>query len=241
MPALVWNPKDPAETVARMSDWTVELAGDTIASYDLAISSGDATISKEESTVSTITAWIEGGTDATATEFLFTVTTASGQILTREYTLLVSAGANAAQPTTTIKRTLVGQAYTECALNGWEYDVTPEEQNTALTRLDMLMWELRGRGIELSYNFPAAMGGGDLADELGCPDQAFYGLSVLLALRLCPTMMKRMSVESNRALNDAMKALRAANSNPLPTVQLRPGTPLGSGNRPWATQYPFAV
>jgi hypothetical protein len=237
----VWNPKDPAETVAYPDDWTNELAGDTIASYVLTITSGDATILKQENSPSTITAWVKGGTDQTTTTFKTVVTTSTGQVLIREYSLLISAGANSFQPTTTTKRDLIGQAYTECALNGWEYDIDPEELDKALTRLDMLCAELIGRGINIGYNAPASIGQGDMDDALGCPDQAFFGLAVLMAQRLCPTMGKKLSQESREALNAAMKAVRASAAVLVPSMVLARGTPLGSGNRFWAPYRRFSA
>lgn len=240
MPATIWNPKDPAETVAYSDDWTNELAGDAIASYTLVIDSGDATILKDESSPSTITAWIEGGTDATTTLFTATVTTDSGQVLIREYSLLVSAGANSFQPTTTTKRSLIGQAYIEVALNGWEYDISPEEMDKALVRLDMLCAELALRGIDINYNAPSAVGFGDLDDDLGCPDGAFFGLAILLAKRLCPSMGKKLSMESREALDAAEKALRASARSLVPSMGLGRATPLGTGNRTWPN-YPFSL
>ncbi len=240
MPATIWNPKKPTETVAYSDDWTNELAGDAIASYTLVIDSGDATILKDESSASTITAWIEDGTDGTTTLFTATVTTDSGQILIREYSLLVAAGANSFLPTTTTKRSLIGQAYIEVALNGWEYDIGPEELEKALVRLDMLSSELVLRGIDINYNAPSAIGFGDLDDELGCPDGAFFGLAILLAKRLCPSMGKKLSMESREALDAAEKALRASAKMLVPNMRLARSTPLGSGNRTWPL-YPFSV
>lgn len=233
---IIWNPKDPAQTVAYPDDWTNELAGDAIASYTLVVDSGDATILKDESSASTITAWISGGTDTTTTAFTATVTTDSGQVLIREYSLLISAGANSFLPTTMTKRDLIGHAYTECALNGWEYDITPEEMDKALTRLDMLAADLTGRGLNIGYNAPSAVGQGDLDDDLGCPDQAVFGLSVLMAQRLCPTMGKKLSQESRETLNAAMKSLRASATSLVPSMRLARNTPLGSGNR-WGRFY----
>lgn len=238
MPALIWNPKDPGETVAYPDDWSNELGADTIASYTLVIDSGDATILKDENSPSVITAWVQGGTDGTTTLFTATVTTSTGQILIREYSLLVSAGANSFQPTTTTKRSLIGQAYIEVALNNWEYDIEPEEMDKALTRLDILAAELVGRGISIGYNAPSVIGQGNLDDELGCPDQAFFGLAVLLAQRLCPSMGKKLSQESRETLNAAMKAVRSAAVVLVPSMTLAHGTPLGSGNRCWPGMWP---
>lgn len=241
MPAFTWNAKPPGETVAYVADWTSELGDDSIASYTLTIESGDALISKQENSASVVTSWIKAGTDGTTTLFLMTVSTSSGQILTREYSLLVADGANSFQPTSTTKRMLIEQMFAECGVNDWELDIQPDETDAALRRLDALMWELMGRGIDIGYNFPVGIGQGDIADELGCPDQAFYGLATLGAERLCPTMGKTQSKESRIALNAAMKAVRSAAVTLAPNAQLARGTPLGAGNRAWPARYPFAV
>lgn len=229
--AEIWKPKDPDETVAYVVDWASQLGDDTIASYTFVVSTGDATIANTVQSSQAFKFYIAGGTDDTTTTFLNTITTTSGQVLERLFSLYVGDGQSSFLTTSTTKRQLVEQMFTECALNGWEYDLTPEEKDTALTRLDALMWELRGRGIDVGYNFPNSIGGGSLNDDLGCPDQAFFGLSVLGAKRLCPTMGKTLSKESREALNDAMKAVRAAASGFIPSLSLAPGTPLGAGNR----------
>lgn len=147
-------------------------------------------------------------------------------------------------PTTTAtstatKRQLVQQAFSECAINGWEYDVTPEEKDLALTRLDALMHELKALGLDLSYNFPTAIGSGSLNDQLGCPDGAFSGLGLMLAFRFAPTTRKAMSVESRLARQEAMRAIRACAAYSPPSVSLAGGTPLGAGHRYSATFQPF--
>lgn len=144
-------------------------------------------------------------------------------------------------PATATKRQLVEQAYNECMINGWELDITPEEKAMALTRLDMLMNELAGRGLSLNYNFPTAIGGSNLNDTLGCDDQAFYGLAVLLAERLAPTTGKTQSLASRQALDAAMKAVRAMAQQLVPTVHYGNGTAWGSGNKPWSQRYPFVA
>lgn len=121
--------------------------------------------------------------------------------------------------------------FVECGLNGWEYDITPEEKDRALTRLDAFMWELKGRGIDVAYNFPAEIGSGDLDDALGCPNEAFYGLATLGGERLSPSMGKTQSKESRIALHNAMKAVRAVSVNQVPTITQPLDTQLGSGRR----------
>lgn len=241
MSETTWKPKDPAETVAFPDDWTDELGDDGIADYAFTRTAGTATISKTELSGAMFRYWIAGGVDGETSTFKNVVTTGSGQILQRTFSLLIQSGADSFHPTSTTKRMLVEQMFNECSLNGWEYDITAEEKDVALTRLDALMWELRGRGLDLNYNFPAGIGQGSLNDDLGCPDQAFFGLSILGALRLCPTMGKKLSGESRQAMNDAMKAVRSAAAVLVPSMSLAPGTPLGSGNKPWSTRYPFTL
>lgn len=239
MTNAVWRPKDPDETVAYPVDWTEQLGSDPIVSFTFVVTSGDATILKDGQYGQVIKAWVQGGTDGTETAFLNTVTTASGQVLERSFSLYVAEGENSYLPASTTKRQLVEQMYVECGLNGWEYDIQPEEKDKALQRLDMLMWEMHGRGLDLDYNFPTGIGAGNLDDELGCPDQAFFGLSVLGAQRLCPTMGKVLSRESRETLNNAMKAVRSA-CRIAPTSMLRPGTPLGGGARQFGWGWPGA-
>lgn len=234
---IVWNPKDPGETVAYSTDWTDQLAGDAIASYTFTVVSGNATIASQTLAGSVLTFVIAGGAANTTTTFLNTVTTAGGQILERHFSLYAAANADSFHPATTTKRMLVDQMFNEVALNNWELDISPDEQELALKRLDALMWELKGRGVDLGYNFPTAIGSGSLSDALGAPDQAFFGLAVLGAQRLCATMGKTFSKESRETLATAMKAVRAAAFVLVPSVDYSPGTPVGAGNR-W-TFYPF--
>jgi hypothetical protein len=236
----IWPAKDSNETVAYVADWTDQLGTDQIASYTTVIT-GAATIARESLAIKQISYLIAGGTSGASNSFLIRITTKAGQILERTYTLLVLDDASSFRPTTTTKRTLVDAMFNEVALNGWELDITPEEKDTALTRLDGLMWELSGRGMDLGYNFPDGIGQGNLADELGCPDQAFNGLAIMGAHKLCPTMGKKLSQESREALSHAMKAVRSASNGFVPSVSLPKGTPLGSGNKPWSTRYPFQL
>lgn len=237
----VWPPKDPGETILYTADFTDRLSDDTIDSYTASISSGDVTISNRVMGATTIQFLLAGGTAATTSVLSLAVTTKAGQIFLADYSVYVGTGETAFRTTSATKQQLVDAAYNDVALNGWELDITPEEKDTALTRLDTLMWELFGRGLDLGYNFPTGIGAGNLSDDLGVPDQAFNGLSILLARKLCPTMGKKLSQESREAVDDGMKAVRSAAINPVPFMQLPKGTPLGSGGKPWTTRYPFAM
>lgn len=237
---IIWTPKHPAETVAFLIDWSEQVGDDHIASHTFTRTAGDATITKSTLRGRSVEAFISGGTNGTTSEFLATVSTVSGQVLRRTFAIRIDSDTNNFAPNVTSKRQLVEAMFNEVALNGWELDITPEEKDTALKRIDALMWELLGRGIMLGYNFPDDMGQGNLADPLGCPNQAFNALAILGGRRIAPSMGKKISQESREALNDAMKALRSVALNYVPHVRMPTGTPLGSGFKPWTTHYPFA-
>lgn len=236
---IIWNPKDPGETVAYTRDLSTDLGADAISSFTLTVVSGDAVIQDSDYLGNVITALISGGTTGTTTTFLLTTTTKGHQVLEDTITLYVADDAKPLAPTTLIKADLVGMAFEECALNGWEYDITADEKETALRRLDLLMAQWKGSGIDIGYNAPSVIGGGDLNDVAGIPDAAVHGVITYLAFRLGPTMGKKLTKETNLALRDAMKAVRAAAVSLVPSSEWGNGTPLGSGNKPWSTRYPF--
>jgi len=238
---IVLAPKDPGETIAYVADFTDQLGSDSIASYTLTVESGGATVDKQTQSVRSVLFNVKGGTNATTTVFLFLVTSVGGQIIERRYSVYVADNASSYATTSTTKRALIEQMYLECGMNSWELDITPEEKDVALVRLDSMMWELKGRGFDLGYNFPKGIGQGDLDDSLGCPDMAFHGLATLGALRLSPTTGKVSSIAMVLAREAAMKAVIAAARDYVPTSQLASGTPLGAGNRMRGGDYPFAL
>jgi|GEM_PF-1384111 len=133
-------------------------------------------------------------------------------------------------PSTSTKRTIVNMAYEEASLSGYEFDITPEEQVSALRRLDALMAEWRAQSINLAYNFPATFGAGGLDDPSGIPDSAVNVAAMQLAIRIFPMFGKRTSAETRYALAQGLNALRASTAF-IPALNLPRGTPLGQGNR----------
>jgi len=121
-------------------------------------------------------------------------------------------------------------AYEEASLSGYEFDITPEEQVSALRRLDALMAEWRAQSINLAYNFPATFGAGGLDDPSGIPDSAVNVAAMQLAIRIFPMFGKRTSAETRYALAQGLNALRASTAF-IPALNLPRGTPLGQGNR----------
>lgn len=238
---LNWPNKSPGETLDFAVDWANELkGGEAIASYDFAVSEGTVSIgTKSLEGVSTVV-FLSGGKEGEHAVIRASIVTDQGRDYEQCVGIDITACGSCAVSSTT-KKMLIGQMFDQVALNGWEYDIEPEETGAALIRLDMMMWELKGRGIDVGYNFPRGIGQGSPEDDLGCSDQAFFGLALLGAERLCPTMGKTQSKEGRIALNAALKAVRSAATQLVPDMRLRPGTPRGSGNPGWLARRPYTV
>lgn len=132
------------------------------------------------------------------------------------------------------KRQLVSKAHGEIALAGYEFDITAEEQNDALERLDAMLGTWEGKQIRLGYRFPATPEDSDLDDVSGLPDMANEAVYLNLAIRLAPSFGKQLSNSTLAAAKDAYDTLLVTAA--FPTQQQMPNTmPRGAGNKPWRT------
>jgi hypothetical protein len=137
------------------------------------------------------------------------------------------------------KRTIVALAFEEVGLAGFEFDATPEEQSSAMRRLDILMAEWKASSLDLGYNFPASIGAGNLDDASSLPDSALNVVAIYLALRISPGIGKTLSVETKTAMSQGMIALRTRYAV-LPERVLPSSTIRGAGAKPGSIWAPFA-
>lgn len=129
------------------------------------------------------------------------------------------------------KRELIAEALAELGL-GESFDITPEEQQTALRRLDTMLAVWDGKGIRLGYPLPASTDASDLDQDSNLPDAALEPVYLNLALRLAPGYGKAVSIDTRRNARDGYDRLHIVAAQPLPPQQ--PNTmPRGAGNKPW--------
>jgi hypothetical protein len=137
------------------------------------------------------------------------------------------------------KRELVLQAFGELALYGYEFELTPEEMQTGLIKMDSLLAEWQQRGINIGYALPATQLDSDLDDQSGIPDWCNSAVYLNLAIRMSGGFGKAVPVELKIAAKQAYDPLlwQAA----YPRQQQLPSTlPVGAGNRAWRfTTRPF--
>jgi len=122
------------------------------------------------------------------------------------------------------KRSLIAQAFDEFGLAEYVFDATPEELQSAFTRLQRQMTQWDGIGIRTGYNLA-----GDIDAESNLPDTAENAVALNLAVACAPSYGKALSVDTKvaakNALNTLMTTLRQYPEIPYPSR-----LPIGTGN-----------
>lgn len=131
------------------------------------------------------------------------------------------------------KRQLIEQAFEEIGLASYVYDLTPEQLQSALRRMDAMIGGWNANGIRIGYPLPSAPDLSDIDQDAGVPDFATEALYTNLAVRLAPSFGKTVSPELKAYAKDAYGNL--ANQTAIPTIerQLPQTMPRGAGTKPW--------
>ena len=130
------------------------------------------------------------------------------------------------------KRELISEAFAELGLAESNFDLQPEELQTALRRLDTMMAQWDGKGISIGYALPANPSDSDLDQPSGLPDGALETVYLNLALRIAPGFGKAVSVDTRRNAGAGYERLLIEAAQPRQPQQ--PNTmPRGAGNKPW--------
>lgn len=137
------------------------------------------------------------------------------------------------------KAQLIAEAFGELALQGYVFDISPEEQQTALRRLDTMMATWEARGIRVGYTTPTSPDESDVDADSGLPDSAVEAVYLNLAIRLASGYGKAVTVETKKAAREGYDVLLWAAAQPI-RQQLPSTMPRGAGNRIWRnSQRPF--
>ena len=130
------------------------------------------------------------------------------------------------------KRQFVTQAFEEIGLAAYVFDLTPEQLEGALRRLDSMMASWNAKGIRLGYPISSSPQSGDLDQPTDVPDSSNEAIFLNLAIRIAPGFGKSLSADTKSAAKSAYDTLLSIAAMPL--EQQLPGTmPAGAGNKPW--------
>lgn len=127
------------------------------------------------------------------------------------------------------KRQFVEEAYAEIGFTN-EFDLTPEDKQRGLLRLDALLATWNAMGIRISYLLPSSPEDSELASEAGTPDSADLAIITNLALAIAPTKGRIPTPETKRVAKSSLETLLVLHTEP-PVMDIPSTMPLGSGNR----------
>ena len=127
------------------------------------------------------------------------------------------------------KLELVKAALGEIGLSDYAFDISTDQLDQGLARLDAMMAEWNGRGIRLGYPIASSPGAIDSATDSRIPDYAYEPVITNLAVRLAPSIGKSASVETRITATRGMNTLFAKSARPRP-AQLG-NMPSGAGSK----------
>ncbi len=136
------------------------------------------------------------------------------------------------------KRQFVEQAFGEVGLAAYVYDLTPEQLQAALKRLDVMMAAWNAKGIRLGYPLPGSPQDSDLDTQTNVPDSSNEAVITNLAVRLGPGFGKVISPDLKSIAKSGYDLLLARATMP-PEMQMPATMPAGSGNKRFDPRSPF--
>ena len=131
------------------------------------------------------------------------------------------------------KQQIVEEAFGELALQGFVFNIGPDEMMAALRRLDLFMATMQPKKLFLTYNLPTdAPDSSDLSDPSGLSDGEVEAAVLNLAPRIAGSFGKVLPQTSMATAKAALDTLMIAAAQPA--QQQYPSTmPRGAGNKPW--------
>lgn len=131
------------------------------------------------------------------------------------------------------KRQFITQAFEEIGLAAYVFDLTPEQLDSALRRMDAMVAGWNANGVRIGYPLPVSPEDSDLDADSGVPDFANEAIYLNLAVRLAPGFGKTIAVETKVGADMAYSNM--ANQVAIPTHerQMPQTLPRGQGTKPW--------
>jgi hypothetical protein len=131
------------------------------------------------------------------------------------------------------KRMIITQAFEEIGLAAYVFDLTPEQLQSALRRLDTMVAGWNANGVRIAYPLPVTPEDSSLDDETNIPDFAIEAMFMNLAIRLAPSYGKSISPETRTTADMAFNNMFNQSAIPTPERQIPQTMPRGTGTKPW--------
>lgn len=140
------------------------------------------------------------------------------------------------------KRQFVVKAFGKIGLASFVFDLSPEQEQDALSDLDSMMATWNTDGIRVGYPLPSSQAVSSLDQATDVPDSANEAIFSGLAIRLAPGYGKTVSPDTKVIAKQAYDTLYSkAQGEPI-EQQLPSTLPAGAGNKGWRNnQGPFVT
>lgn len=138
------------------------------------------------------------------------------------------------------KRQLVTAAFNELALADYDFDLSPEEEQAALVKLDTMMATWSAQDIDIGYAFGLSPDDTDLDQDSGLPLVAVEAVYLRLAIAIAGSKGKTVANTTKAGAKGAYDALLSYVAHQQLREQQLPSTlPRGAGDKPWRIDQPF--
>ncbi len=127
------------------------------------------------------------------------------------------------------KRQIINQAFEDAGLAAFVFDLTADQIQSALRRLDSIMATWNAKGISFPYPIASSGSGSDPDQDSGLPDYAVPAAYMALAIQLCPAFGKVAAPELRSAAKQAYDALLSIAC--MPREMQIGAMPAGFGNK----------
>jgi hypothetical protein len=129
------------------------------------------------------------------------------------------------------KRDIINMAFEEIGLASYVFDLTPQQLEGALRRLDAMMATWNGKGIRLGYPLPSSPGASDLDQDTDVTDEALEAMALNLAVRIAPGYGKTVSPDTKASAKNAYNQIIAQSAKPVEMQLDNMSIPSGAGNK----------
>jgi len=128
------------------------------------------------------------------------------------------------------KRQFIDMALEEIGVASYEFDISPEELQSALKKLDAMMATWNARGIRCGYPIPSSPENSTLTEETNVIDAANEAIYLNLAVRIAPSLGKMAMRDTKVNAKASYKSLMNVCSE-TQEMQFPRTLPRGQGNK----------
>jgi hypothetical protein len=127
------------------------------------------------------------------------------------------------------KRQFLEAAYEEIGLAGYIFDLSPEQLQTAVRKMDSMVASWNALGIRIGYPVASNPASIDIDQETGVPDSANEAIYCGLAMRLAGGLGKQVTAQTAATAHNGYTAMLTRAVQAIP-VQMPRTMPSGQGN-----------